>query len=60
MEILIALIPVVAGLAIGVVRIKCGKSSGKSKKIKYYNYSKFEIKYKKIDEALSKQSKSII
>jgi hypothetical protein len=59
MEILIAFIPVVAGLAIGIVRIKCNKS-GKSKKIKYYNYSKFEIKYKKIDEALSKQSKSII
>jgi len=59
MEILIALIPVGAGLIIGIVRIKYNKS-GKSKKIKYYNYSKFEVRYKQIDEALSKQSKSII
>lgn len=55
-----ALIIIGTGLVISAIRIGISKKSGKSKnkKLVYYNYSRFAVKYKKIDDSLNQQSKS--
>jgi len=45
------------GLSIGILRIFISKKSGKSKKLKYYNYSKYTLKHKRLGQSLNEQSK---
>jgi len=55
METLIVVIGI--GTVISAIRIKMSKKSGKSKKLKYYNYSKYTIRHKKMGQSLNEQSK---
>jgi len=47
-------------LSIGIIRvIIANRQKGKkSKKIRYYNYRQYEIKYKKLNDSINQQSKN--
>jgi hypothetical protein len=47
------------GLSVGIIRCLLLKNKKRSKKLKYYNYSKYAIKYKKINSNINQQTKSI-
>jgi len=55
MEIFLAI-----GLTVSVSIIRCViyKKGNTSKKLRYYNYSKYTIKHKKLGKSLSEQSKN--
>lgn len=47
------------GTTIGIVRIFISKRGGNSgKKLRYYNYSKYTVKHKKLNQSLNEQSKT--
>lgn len=47
------------GLAVGIYRCSLYKKDNKATKVKYYNYSKYSIKHKKLNQSMSEQSKNL-
>ena len=52
------LVVIGVGLSASMIRIYLSKRSGKSKKLRYYNYTKYTIRHKKIGQSLNEQSKT--
>lgn len=47
------------GISVSLFRLLKFKKVKKTKKLRYYNYAKFEVKYRKINEAINEQSKAM-
>lgn len=45
------------GVGIGIIKCTISKRNGKTTKLRYYNYRKYAIKYKKINNSLNEESK---
>ena len=52
-----ALILIVGGIGIGIIRISFAKRNKTSQKIRYTNYSKYVVKNKKYNNSINEQSK---
>ncbi len=53
------LVVIGVGLSIGIIRSIAYKKNNKAKKLKYYNYRKYAIKYKRINNSINEQSKGV-
>lgn len=53
------LIVIGVGLSIGIIRSIAYKKNNKAKKLKYYNYRKYAIRYKRINNSINEQSKGV-
>lgn len=55
-----ALIVIGAGIGVSMIRVALyKKGKKKTKKIQYYNYIKYEVKYKKINNAVNERTKGL-
>ncbi|WP_164509097.1 hypothetical protein [Clostridium rectalis] len=47
------------GFIVGIIRCYIYKKNKNSNKIQYYNYSKYAVKYKRLNNNINQQSKNI-
>lgn len=46
------------GTGIGIIRCIWAKQTKKTSKIKYYNYRKYAIRYRRLNKSLNEESKN--